>query len=310
MYFSLKIIVLTLVFSSKIHAQMQAEERKIQIGDYTFDCRIAGNPDGEGVILLHGWPETSIMWQPLLDSLAKSDYYCLAPNMRGFSPDARPKGKKNYMLAIVAADIIGLADSLGMKKFHLIGHDWGSGVGWAVVALYPDRILSWTAMSVPHIKAFGMAIKNDKDQHKRSSYMRLFQIGCLPEAFLLAKKMKKLREEAWNLCSEAQLKNYIETFGNKKAMTATLNYYRANYRDMIKGFPDMPQLDSIQPPTLFIWGKNDSAVNEVGVKLTEKFMAGEYRLLPLDAGHWLMQEAFEPIKTAILAHLQQHRLAD
>ena len=301
-------ILISILFSNQISAQMSHKLSKIQLGSYEFDVRISGDAKGEPVILLHGWPESSHLWIPLMDSLSAKGYYCIASDMRGFSSGARPKGKKNYSVQHITRDVIMLADSFGFKKFHLIGHDWGAAVGWAVAALHPERLQSWTAMSVPHIKAFGEAINKDKDQHKRTAYMRLFQLSMLPESYLKAKKMKRMKERLWNLSDPEQLAVYVELFGAKGALTATLNYYRANYKPMVKGFKNFPEINSINVPTLMIWGKDDEAINRVGVDGTAAYVKKEYKLVVLDAGHWLVQEAFKEVEEAVLAQLKAYKL--
>jgi pimeloyl-ACP methyl ester carboxylesterase len=125
-----------------------------------FRCREAGSA-GEPVILLHGFPETSHMWIGLMERLASEGFRCLAPDQRGYSSGARPEGIEHYRYQDTASDVVALADAVGFSRFHLVGQDWGAGCGWAAVDLYPGRILSWSALSVPHVAAFGTAIRED-----------------------------------------------------------------------------------------------------------------------------------------------------
>jgi len=78
--------------------------KKINIGDLEFDCRFSGDSKNELVIFLHGFPETSIMWQKIMVKVSESGFYCIAPDLRGYSKDACPKGKKNYSLKNLRAD--------------------------------------------------------------------------------------------------------------------------------------------------------------------------------------------------------------
>ena len=66
--------------------------RKLNIGEFEFDCCVSGNEQKELIILLHGFPETSYMWINLMEKLSSIGFYCLAPNMRGYSENACPKG--------------------------------------------------------------------------------------------------------------------------------------------------------------------------------------------------------------------------
>ena len=87
--------------------------------EYTY--RAAGlDNDGPLVILLHGFPESSFIWIPLLEKLAAKGYKAFAPNQRGYSDGARPEGIEPYSVGHLADDVIGFADALGCDgKFYL-----------------------------------------------------------------------------------------------------------------------------------------------------------------------------------------------
>jgi len=139
--------------------------REIRANGMVFRARFAGRESAarEPVVLLHGFPETSIMWSSLMGSLADEGYHCFAPDQRGYSPGARPGSVEDYAYPKLVSDITGLTDALGYTRFHLIGHDWGSAVGWALIHQHPDRVRSWTAMSVPHLDAFASATADDSE---------------------------------------------------------------------------------------------------------------------------------------------------
>ena len=269
----------------------------IQIGNLTFDCRVSGSKDDELVVLLHGWPESSYMWIDLIQDISKFGFYCIAPNMRGYSDGARPKGKKNYTLNRLSQDILNIVKSVEKKKFHLIGHDWGAVIGWKVVHDHSGFILSWSALSVPHVKAFGYAILNDPIQQKKSQYVKKFQIPFFPE-MKLRKNDFELFRKLWKHSSKEEVQDYLSIFRNKKALTASLNYYRAN----AKIFADV-SIGNISVPTLFIWGEHDLAIGEVSVELGHQYIKGYYKFVKLDAGHWLIQTKYSIIKEEIYNHL-------
>lgn len=275
-----------------------------QANGMTFRCRVAGDPKGEPVILLHGWPETSHMWIDLLERLAREGYYCIAPDQRGFSPDARPTKVNDYEIPNLVEDVVALADSFGMKDFHLIGHDWGSAIGWAVENANPDKIKSWTAISIPHVRAFSDALRFDKVQKKKSRYMAFFQWRGIPEWAMLRKDRELLRK-TWKKSSEKELEEYLTVIGNKPALKATLAYYRANYKTLKKG-KNADAYGEVTTPTLFIWGNKDLAVTRVAAEGTTKYMKGPYQFVELEAGHWLMQEAFEDCAAPIIQHLAKY----
>ncbi|MEN8248553.1 MAG: alpha/beta hydrolase [Bacteroidota bacterium] len=279
--------------------------KKLNLGKLTFSYLDSGKETDELVILLHGFPETSFMYHDLIEGISAKGFYCVAPNMRGYSSGARPSGRKHYTRDKLTQDVIDIAQELGKEKFHLVGHDWGAAIGWQVVHDYPDRILSWTALSVPHTQSFFEAILNDKDQQKKSEYIKMFQFPFLPEMKIRSKNYKLLRK-LWYAQSEEEVEDYLAVIKEKGALTAMLNYYRANYK-ALKRADQETILGDIQVPTLFLWGSKDIAVGKVAVENGHRFMKGDYKFLELDAGHWLVQEKYDEVKEAIIQHLKTHK---
>ena len=272
----------------------------IEANGYAFSTKISGDNQDIPVILLHGFPESSVMWKRLMSDLNKIGYYTVAPDQRGYSFEARPEEIAQYQISHLANDVIAIADSLGIKKFHLIGHDWGSGVGWQIASDYPERLLSFTSLSVPHLEAFSRAYREDSLQHIASDYMRDFQTKKIPE-YMLAKNNYELLKPIWSKHQDEEIASYINLFSQKKALTSSINWYRANYDLFIEGF----DIGMINVPVLFVWGNKDSALKRSGVEWTEDYVKGYYRFVELDAGHWLIQESYEKVQKEILAHLKK-----
>ena len=277
-------------------SQMTVEQTQLSVGEYTYDIRRAGDGD-DLVILLHGFPETSHMWLPLLAHLADNGYTALAPDLRGYSPGARPEGAEHYGHATMAEDILAMADALGRDRFHLVGHDHGAGLGWFMASRHADRLISWTALSVPHIDAFGQAIATNPEQRERSQYMLFFRQVGTAEAALSADDFATLRN-IWNASTPEQVEEYVRVLRQPGALTGALNWYRSGLT------PDRQPLGQVSVPTLMIWGNQDQAIGRPGVTATPPLMDGPYRLVELDAGHWLIQEAQAEVLRETLAHLE------
>ena len=279
---------------------------EVHHGELVFSCRSAGLENtGEAVILLHGFPETSHMWVDLLHQLSSRGYRVIAPNQRGYSPGARPGDVKEYSIKNIAEDVFALADAFDFEQFHLVGHDWGSAIGWAVVALQPEKVLSWTAMSVPHMKAFSYAYKYDKDQQERSRYIGFFKLPFIPELYFSWNKYSNLKN-IWNKSSPEQKEIYLNIFQQRGAMKAALNWYRANIGITVEA-EDQIAFDDVTVPSQLIWGNRDMALGRTGAELTGDYMKGPYRLIELDAGHWLIQESFPEVSSAIIEHIEKHK---
>ena len=278
----------------------------IEVNDLVFNCRTSGlNNPREGVILLHGFPETSHMWNELIPILADKGYKVVAPDQRGYNPESLPRKTSEYKLKKLCEDILAIGDYYGFEQFHLVGHDWGSSVGWALASLNPERILSWSALSVPHLKAFMKAYKTDKDQKKKSRYIGFFKLPLLPEWYLSFNDYSKLID-LWSKSSDEQIEIYLETFSKKRVLKSALNWYRANVGRITPEVSSL--LGDVNVPTVLIWGKYDPAIGRKGVEGTDKYMQGPYELIELDAGHWLIQEAFHDVSRAIVNHIETYSL--
>ena len=97
----------------------------------------------------------------------------------------------------------------------------------------------------------------------------------------------------------------MRVFSPKPAITAALNWYRANYKAMKKNAEMIPAA-KISVPTLLIWGKEDVAINQTSVDATAEYMTGDYHLEVLNAGHWLTQEAGPEVNRLIIAHIKKY----
>src|SRR3954463_12078491 len=151
----------------------------------TFDVLDAGPSGGEPVVLLHGFPQDSSAWNRVTPGLHQHGLRTLAPDQRGYSPMARPRGRSFYRLRETTDDVLALLDAAGLPSAHVVGHDWGGVVAWGLGAWHPDRVRTLTVLSVPHPAAMAKAMVTS-DQGLRSFYMGVFQLPVLPERLLLA----------------------------------------------------------------------------------------------------------------------------
>lgn len=280
------------------------EQRKISIGDLTFNCRITGDKHQELVVFLHGFPESSAMWTALMQSVSESGFCCIAPDMRGYSEGACPTRVKEYGIKNLIEDILDIVDFLGRDKFHLVGHDWGAAIGWNIVYQHKERVLSWSALSVPHGRAFGKAIKMDKAQQKKSSYIKWFLLPWLPELYIRRNDFKMFRR-LWKHSDKEEVEEYLRIFKKKKCLTAALNYYRANLGRGKRVF-----IGAVDTPTLFIWGNKDLAVGSFAAYENEKYVRGDYLFVEVEGGHWLVQTNFKEVEKSVTGHLNNYKEID
>ncbi|MEX0749179.1 MAG: alpha/beta fold hydrolase [Dehalococcoidia bacterium] len=281
--------------------------KNIDANGMTFRSRVAGDA-GEPVMLLHGFPETSHMWIDLMPRLVAAGYRCVAPDQRGYSPDARPAGLDAYRYEALVSDVFALADASGFDRFHLVGHDWGALVGWAVLGSQgAERIASYTSLSIPHALAFARATYEDEGGGLYRTILQLLLTSGGPETAFLANDAAALRG-AYTHSTPEQIEDYVAVLSQPGAMTGAANWYRASraHKRSLEE-PDVPFGD-VTTPALLIWGKNDPYVRRMSVELAPPHMKGEYRLVEADTGHWIAQEAPDLVAAEVLAHLRAHSI--
>ena len=113
---------------------MSGELLRVDVGDLTFDVRASGPEDGRPVLLLHGFPETSLSWGAVTPLLTGAGLRCYAPDQLGYSPGARPDEVGAYSLPALAQVTTDLMTALDVPVADVVGHDFGANVGWALAA--------------------------------------------------------------------------------------------------------------------------------------------------------------------------------
>lgn len=291
------------LYSNQLASNVATQIVRVEANGFEFRTRIANerrnSQDQETVILLHGFPTTSAMWEPLIGPLAGAGYRVVAFDQRGYSPGARPLDSAAYRVNELFSDVFAVADAIGAEQFHLIGHDWGSAVGWATVMAQPERILTWTGISIAHPSAFGDALANDPDQQSRSSYFLLFTTPWVPETLFTLNNLALLMSTFTDM-RPFQQEEYHAVFSEPGALTATLNWYRQMNASQEGGAEADPY---IAVPSFFIWGNDDPSAGRTAVDAQAQYMTGPYTRLELAGGHWLVTSHGSVILQPLLEHL-------
>lgn len=272
---------------------------RVRLGELTFDVTVAGPDDGTPILLLHGFPESSASWRPVTPRLVRAGLRVIAPNQRGYSPDARPERVDEYRFDRLVGDVVGLLDVYDIESAHLVGHDWGAAVAWQVAGGHPERIRSLTAVSVPHPAAFGWALREDADQQRRSGYIGLLRQEGKAEAVLLEDDSRRLRAMFGDGNHPELVEEHVRLLSQPGALTAAMNWYRA----MTRAFGDLPP---VRVPTTYVWSTADPALGPAAAKRCAEFVDAPYRFVVLDgASHWIPEEHPDALADAILARVAQ-----
>jgi pimeloyl-ACP methyl ester carboxylesterase len=288
------------LFSQQIGSAQTVTMSLVDANGMQFRTRAAGFGGTRGnVVLLHGFPESSVMYEPMIPVLAAAGYQVIAFDQRGYSPGARPDGIDAYTTDELVADVFAVADAVGFETFHLVGHDWGAAVGWRAVFSGSPRIESWTPLSIPHMGAYAEAIANDADQQQRSAYLRFLRLPWLPEMLFSFNDFAMLRENIYGEHGSPELDEYLAIFSEPGALTAALNWYRAS--ELQAASRDL----EVAIPTTFVWGNRDPVVGDLSLELQRRYFDGNLFEVELETGHWLMQTHASEVSASVLAHLER-----
>jgi pimeloyl-ACP methyl ester carboxylesterase len=278
---------------------------EVAANGWTFTARTDGPEDGRPVILLHGFPQTSRCFTAELSALGGAGFRAVAPDQRGYSPGARPTAVEAYRVEELASDVVALADSLGFDTFDLVGHDWGGLVAWIVASRWPGRVRTLTSVSTPHPLALADALGGgDPDQAERSSYLKLLRQTDVPEELLLGAdgNGEGLRALFADSGIDADtVEEYIDVLSRPGALTAALNWYRANDLRGLNG----PEVVIV--PTLYVWSTEDIALGRVAAEATADHVTGPYRFEVLEGvSHWIPDVAADRLNPLLLDHFAAH----
>jgi pimeloyl-ACP methyl ester carboxylesterase len=280
---------------------MPGQVQQVDVGDLTFDVRVDGPEDGQPVLLLHGFPETSLSWAAVTPKLTAAGLRTYAPDQLGYSPGARPDEVAAYSTPSLAQVTADLMTALGVDRADVVGHDWGANVAWALAAWHPDRVRSLTAVSVPHPAAYTVAYRTDPEQKERSGYIRLFWQAGKAEDVLLADDSRRLRrmlsggEGDSGVPAEA-IDEYVAVLSAPGALTAALNWYRA--------MSSSDRVDLVGVPTTYVWSDGDVAIGRTAAEACANYVTGDYSFVELPGiTHWIPEQAADQLAAAILERI-------
>jgi pimeloyl-ACP methyl ester carboxylesterase len=263
------------------------------------DVTLAVLDEGEGppVLLLHGFPDSSRLWRHQVPALIDAGLRVIAPDLRGFGESDRPEGVEAYALARSVADMAAVLDALGVERAHVVGHDFGAAVAWLLAALEPARVDRLAVLSVGFPTGLG---DRTIEQREKAWYQLLFQFEGVAEELLRRNDWKLLRE--W-VRDDGDIDRYVVDLARPGALTAGLNWYRANLAPDAELRP-RPPLPRVAAPALGLWSTRDHYLTEDRMRQSDEHVIGPWRYERIeDASHWMQLDAPERINELLLAFL-------
>jgi pimeloyl-ACP methyl ester carboxylesterase len=255
---------------------------RIEVNGVGIAFEVTG--EGRPVVLLHGFPDSGRLWRAQVPALADAGFQVIVPDLRGYGASDKPKEVDAYSLPLLAGDVLGVLDHLGVGRAHVVGHDWGAALAWVMGSVVPDRVDHLVALSVGHPLSFRAA---GLEQQQKSWYMLLFQFEGVAEQWLSADDWANFRSWAGHPDVDAVIAELEET----GSLTPALNWYRANVPPEALVGPPL-ELPPIQAPTMGVWGTADFALTEAQMLGSAAYVSGPWRYERIaDVAHWMQLEA-------------------
>lgn len=244
-------------------------------------------------MLLHGFPDSAYLWRHQIPVLVDAGFQVVVPDQRGMGDSSAPEGRRSYAISALTADVIGLMDLLGLEQATVVGHDWGSMVGWFLAMRHPQRIRRYIAVSVGHPKAY---LRAGLGQMLRAWYAAIFLIPGLAEKLMPAGNWLILRR-----LGQPEVGHWIEDLSRPGRLTAGLNWYRANAFALLR-----QDFSSIAIPTMGVWSTGDSYLSEEQMIGSSSYVTSNWRYERISgAGHWIPIEAAGQLNALLLDFIGQ-----
>ena len=276
--------------------------KKININTSGAKINLVYGGKGEPVLLLHGYPQTHVMWHKIAPALAEQ-FSVVIPDLRGYGDSSKPFEEGNleiYCKRNMAKDQVEVMEKLGFSSYHVVGHDRGARVGLRLALDFPDRVLSFTPLDVvPSETAFRNMNSDLSFAWFHWHLMR--QPYPLPETLIgnSAKVYLDFLFERWTAIEGAitneAYQEYLRCFNNTETIRSTCLDYRSVEQDILHDQLDLK--NKLKCPVLVLWAGNmqkrkgwqtGNVLNMIDVwKERAENVIGR----SIDSGHFLPEES-------------------
>lgn len=289
---------------------MQGEEFTIRANGVD----IHGVKLGEGapLLLLHGHPETHLMWHKVAPKLARR-FTVVATDLRGYGDSGKPEGlpdHSNYSKRTMAEDQIAVMRALGFERFHVMGHDRGARVGYRMALDHPEAVDKLVLLDI--VSTYDMYSLSTREFAKALFQWYFFtQEPPLPEDMILSSRKQFFRYSLHIARYNSENDTSAEAFPqevydeylkhyNVETIHAICEEYRAGETvDLALDEADLKAGRKLQADTLVLWGANGLVERffdplERWAKFGDRIQG---RSLP--CGHFIPEEAPLPMLEAV-----------
>lgn len=280
----------------------------VPVGDLELAVAMAGS--GPPVLLLHGYPQTHVMWRHVIHRLAPH-YTLVAPDLRGYGESSKPAGDPEhttYSKRAMCGDLLRLMQCLGHDRFDVVGHDRGARVGHRMALDAPGAVRTLAVLDiVPTHFLF-----HHVDRELAESYFHWFFLtrSELPES-LIGQNVDGWTR--WILASwassarpieEVAVEEYVAAMRRPGAVHASCEDYRAAASvDLVLDEADIAAGRRVGPPLLALWGEDGRMGRMYDIAQIWTEYADDVSARAVPGGHFVAEESPEETSAALLAFL-------
>jgi haloacetate dehalogenase len=281
------------------------EARHFEVNGLSIFARFGGNVDAPTVVLLHGYPQTHVMWHRVAQAL-RERFFIVLPDLRGYGDSSKPVGlpdHSNYSKRTMAQDVIEVMDALDRDTFDLCGHDRGGRVGHRLALDHPARVNKLCVVDI----APTLDMYNGTDKGFATAYYHWFfliQRSPLPEMLIGGHALDYLRGGlgGWGSSGLGHIEpealiEYERFFSTPEAIHATCEDYRASAGiDLEHDRDSRERGDKVRCDIHVLWGQR-AVVNKFfsPIELWQAQCAGTVTGEAMPSGHFIPEEL--PLET-------------
>ena len=253
---------------------------------------------GPPILLLHGHPQTHVVWRKVAPRLVEAGYQVIAPDLRGYGDSDKPESDSShlsYSKRIMAADQIALMGQLGHKTFSVVGHDRGGRVAHRLALDFPDAIERLIVLDIAPTHTM-YAQTNQEFATRYFWWFFLIQPDGLPEKMIASDPEYFLRRhiagqvKIKGSVEEAAIAEYLRSYRDPATLHAICEDYRAA-ASIDLDHDQADQASRINAPLLAIWGEQGVVGELYDVKATWEEKATRVSGVSLPCGHAIPEEA-------------------
>ncbi|MFY0615993.1 alpha/beta fold hydrolase [Shimia sp.] len=278
-------------------------EIDIPLAGATIHAKVGGQ--GAPLLLLHGFPQTHVMWHVIAEQLAER-YRVIVPDLRGYGDSTALDGDMTFRA--MAADQVAVMRALGHERFHLVSHDRGARTAHRMVLDHPEAVLSVALMDIlPTLDVW--RTMDDWLAKKYYHWMFLAQPGGMPQALINSDPVMYMRSALVGLSGDvgmfhpAAMAAYESAAGKPSVVDAWCRDYAAGAGvDLEHDRADEGR--QFDMPCLILWGTKGAIDHHVDPLETWKAWFPKAVGQGFAAGHFLIEERPEEVLAAVLGHLE------